>query len=177
MVSLTFVFWMYVVLFCVIGGMRGWAKEILVSFSVILALTLTTLLADYVPFIRDVLAKDNPSLYFWLRSIIVLLLVFFGYQTPNISRFAPKMTREKFQDSLLGAFLGAANGYLIVGTIWFYLHDAQYPFNLITPPDQNTPAGKAALTLLQYMPPRLLGIPAIYFAVVLAFIFVIVVFV
>lgn len=177
MVSLTFIFWMYVVLFCVIGGMRGWAKEILVSFSVILALTLTTLLDHYVPFVRDVLAKANPALYFWLRSIILLLLVFFGYQTPNISRFAPKMTREKFQDILLGAFLGAANGYLIAGTVWFYLHDAAYPFSLITPPDPNTPVGKAALTLLQYMPPRLLGIPAIYFAVVLAFIFVIVVFV
>ncbi len=177
MVSLTFVFWMYVVLFAIIGGMRGWAKEILVSFSVILALTLTTLLDHYVPFIRDVLAPNNPSLYFWLRAIILILLVFFGYQTPNISRFAPKMTREKFQDILLGVVLGALNGYLIAGTVWFYLHDANYPFALITPPDQNTPLGKAALTLLQYMPPRVLGIPAIYFAVVLAFIFVIVVFI
>ena len=177
MVSLTFVFWMYVVLFAVIGGMRGWAKEILVSFSVILALTLTTLLDRYVPFVRDVLAVQNKALYFWLRTLILCALVFFGYQTPNISRFAPKMTREKFQDILLGAVLGALNGYLIAGTIWFYLHDASYPFNLITPPDANTPMGKVALALLQYMPPRVLGIPAIYFAVVLAFIFVIVVFI
>jgi len=176
-VSLSFVFWMYVILFAVIGGMRGWAKEILVSFSVILALTLTTLLDHYVPFVRDVLGKQNPVLYFWLRALILCMLVFFGYQTPNISRFAPKMTREKFQDILLGAVLGALNGYLIAGTIWFYLHDAQYPFSLITPPDGNTPVGKAALAMLQYMPPRVLGIPAIYFAVVLAFIFVIVVFV
>jgi uncharacterized membrane protein required for colicin V production len=168
---------MYVALFAVIGGMRGWAKEILVSFSVILALTLTTLLDHYVPFVRDVLAVENKALYFWLRTIILCALVFFGYQTPNISRFAPKMTREKFQDILLGAVLGALNGYLIAGTIWFYLHDAVYPFNLITPPDANTPIGKAALALLQYMPPRVLGIPAIYFAVVLAFIFVIVVFI
>jgi hypothetical protein len=87
------------------------------------------------------------------------------------------MTREKFQDILLGAFLGGLNGYLIAGTIWFYLHDASYPFPLITPPDANTITGKTALTLLQYMPPRVLGIPAIYFAVVAAFIFVIVVFI
>ena len=177
MVSLTFVFWMYVVLFAVIGGMRGWAKEILVSFSVILALTLTTLLDHYVPFVRDVLGKDSPVLYFWLRTLVLFMLVFFGYQTPNISRFAPKMTREKFQDILLGVVLGALNGYLIAGTVWFYLHDASYPFPLITSPDGNTPLGKAALAMLQYMPPRVLGIPAIYFAVVLAFIFVIVVFV
>ena len=59
MVSLSFVFWMYVVLFSIIGGMRGWAKELMVSFSVILAMTFTTLLSNYVPFIRDVLQKDN----------------------------------------------------------------------------------------------------------------------
>jgi uncharacterized membrane protein required for colicin V production len=176
-VSLTFVFWMYVVLFGIIGGMRGWAKELVVSFSVILALTLVTLLEHYVPFVRDVLKQDSPALYFWLRSLILTLLVFFGYQTPNIARFASKMNREKVQDILLGAFLGAINGYLIAGTIWFYMFEAGYPFQAILPPDQNTAVGKAALTLLQYMPPRVLGIPAIYFAVVVAFIFVIVVFI
>lgn len=57
MVSLSFVFWMYVILFSIIGGMRGWAKELLVTFSVILALTFTTLLDHYVPFVRDVLKR------------------------------------------------------------------------------------------------------------------------
>jgi len=31
MMSIIYVFWMYVLLFAVIGGMRGWAKELLVS--------------------------------------------------------------------------------------------------------------------------------------------------
>jgi uncharacterized membrane protein required for colicin V production len=176
MVSLAFVFWMYVVLFAVIGGIRGWAKEILVSFSVILALTFITLLSNYIPFIRDVLQKDNTVLYFWLRTIILAVLVFFGYQTPNISRFAAKMTREKLQDIILGVVIGALNGYLIAGTIWFYMADAGYPF----PGTISAPIGdfaKVAEAMLHYMPPKLLGIPGIYFAVVVAFMFVIVVFV
>ncbi|HEX7541626.1 MAG TPA: CvpA family protein [Anaerolineales bacterium] len=176
MVSLSFVFWMYVILFGIIGGMRGWAKELLVTFSVILALTFTTLLEHYVPFVRDVLQKDSAALYFWLRAIILGLLVFFGYQTPHISRFAPKMTREKFQDILLGVFLGAINGYLIAGTIWYYMADAGYPFpQIITAPSGDI--AKVAEAMLHYMPPKLLGIPGIYFAVVIAFIFVIVVFI
>jgi uncharacterized membrane protein required for colicin V production len=176
MVSLAFIFWMYVVLFSIIGGMRGWAKEIMVSFSVILALTFTTLLSNYIPFIRDVLQKDNKSLYFWLRTIILILLVFFGYQTPNIARFAAKMTREKLQDVILGAVIGALNGYLIAGTIWFYMADAGYPFtNAITAPSGDL--AKVAEAMLHYMPPKLLGIPGIYFAVVVAFMFVIVVFI
>lgn len=176
MVSLTFVFWMYVVLFSVIGAMRGWAKELLVSFSVILALTFLTLLERYVPFVQNLRSADTTAL-FWLRSIILTLLVFFGYQSPNIARFAPKMTREKLQDVLLGIFLGCINGYLVMGTLWYYLHDAAYPFPAITPPVEGTAAGNAALNLLKYMPPRLLGVPAIYFAVVLAFVFVLVVFI
>lgn len=176
MVSLTFVFWMYVVLFSVIGAMRGWAKELLVSFSVILALTFVTLLERYVPFVQNLRGADTTAL-FWLRSIILALLVFFGYQSPNIARFAPKMTREKLQDVLLGIFLGCINGYLVVGTLWYYLHDAGYPFHAIIAPVEGTAAGNAALNLIKYLPPRLLGVPAIYFAVVLAFVFVLVVFI
>jgi uncharacterized membrane protein required for colicin V production len=175
MVSLAFVFWMYVVLFAVIGGMRGWAKELLVSFSVLLALTFSTLLTNYIPFIKD-MQRDSKVLYFWLRSIILVMLVFFGYQTPNIERFAAKMTREKIQDIILGVIIGAFNGYLIAGTIWLYMANAEYPFkNFISAPAENV--AHAAEAMLNYMFPKLLGIPGIYFAVVIAFIFVIVVFI
>lgn len=177
MVSLSVVFWMYVTLFAIIGGMRGWARELLVSFSVILALTFTTLLESYIPFIRDVLKPDSPVLYFWLRFMVIGLLVFFGYQTPNIPRFAAKMNREKIQDVLLGIFIGAFNGYLIVGTIWFFMSEADYPFKVISAPEVGSQIEKVAHAMLQYMPPKILGIPGIYFAVVVAFIFVIVVFI
>jgi hypothetical protein len=86
------------------------------------------------------------------------------------------MTREKLQDIILGAVIGAFNGYLIAGTIWLYMSDAGYPFpNAITPPSGDI--ATAANAMLHYMAPHLLGIPGIYFAVVIAFIFVIVVFV
>lgn len=176
MVSLTVVFWMYVILFAIIGGMRGWARELLVVFSVILALTFSTLLNNYIPFIRQ-MREDSPILYFWLHAIILVLLVFFGYQTPNLPRFASKMNREKLQDVLLGIILGALNGYLIIGTLWFYMDQGNYPFSFITQPDPTSHIGQVARNLLEFMPPRILGIPGIYFAVVLAFIFVLVVFI
>jgi lysylphosphatidylglycerol synthetase-like protein (DUF2156 family) len=174
--SLAVVFWMYLILFAIIGGMRGWAKEILVSFSVVLALAFTALLEHYVPFIRDVLLPQNSVVLFWLRTIILIMLVFFGYQTPNIARFSPKMAREKLEHSILGAVIGAINGYLIAGTIWFYMADAKYPFASTVSAPTGTVAA-IANNMLRYMPPNLLGIPAIYFAVVVAFIFVIVVFI
>ncbi len=176
MMSLAVVFWMYVIVFAVIGGLRGWAKEIMVSFSVILALAFTALLEHYVPFVRDVLLPQKSTTLFWMRSIILILLVFFGYQTVNFQRFAGKFTREKLEHAILGTFIGALNGYLIAGTIWSYMSDAKYPFANIV----SAPTGAIATlsdNMLRFMPPDLLGIPGIYFAVVVAFIFVIVVFV
>jgi len=178
MVSLTFMFWMFVVLFGVIGAMRGWAKELLVAFSMILALAFMRLLESHVPFVRTLIEAQSIDAIFWMRVIIVIVLVFFGYQTVALPRFATKAAREKLQDLLLGFVFGAFNGYLIAGTLWFYMHEANYPFlTYIVPPDPNTEMGRAAENLLPYLAPRLLGEPAIYFAVILAFIFVLVVFI
>ena len=175
MVSLTFVFWMLVTLFALIGMMRGWAKELMVVFSLILTLAFNVLLRRWLP-IMNAFADDDQTL-FWIRSIILIVLVFFGYQSVGLPRFAGKAAREKLQDSLLGFVFGALNGYLVVGTLWFYIDQARYPFDYIQAPDTSTEMGIVAMNLLQVMPPRMLGEPAIYFAVILAFIFVIVVFI
>ncbi|MGC1375465.1 MAG: CvpA family protein [Anaerolineales bacterium] len=176
MISLIVVFWMFVVLFGVIGAFRGWAKELLVVFSVVLALLLNFLLKKYVPIISQLPDKE-PAL-FWIRALILVVLVFFGYQTVGMQHFAGKAAREKLQDSLLGFVFGAANGYLVVGTLWFYLDQAIYlSSSYITSPVAGDPMGDAAINLLLAMPPRLMGEPVIYFVVALAFVFVIVVFV
>ncbi len=179
MISISVVFWIMVVLFAIIGGIRGWAREILVTFAVILAMFILTVLERFVPFIRDTLPVSAPTSLFWLRVIVVLVLVFFGYQTPNLPRLAEsgRFVRERLQDLLLGFFLGAVNGFLIWGTIWFYLNDAAYPFPIVTAPDPATPFGQAALRLLPYLAPHWLATPTIYFAVAIAFVFVMVVFI
>lgn len=174
MMSLAFVFWMFVVLFGIIGAMRGWVKELLVAFSVLLCLALNLLLRKYVPPISSL--DEGDIGLFWVRTLILTLLVFFGYQTIHIPGLTSKMAREKLQDTLLGAVFGMLNGYLVVGTIWHYIHQAGYPFTYIQPPDPTSPMGKAAIDLLPYLPPLLLGEPGIYFAVIIAFIFVLVVF-
>lgn len=169
---------MYVGFFGLIGAMRGWARELLVSFSVILSLFVVAVMERFVPFIRDNLMVNSPDSYFWLRSIILVTLVFFGYQTPNFPRVANsgRFIRDKFQDVLLGLFIGAVNGYLVFGSLWSFLDQAGYPFSFIIPPDMNTELGIAAQKLLVYMPPELLGTPVIYFAVAIAFVFVLVIF-
>ena len=175
MISLNFAFWLLVILFGLIGMMRGWAKELLVSFSVILALAFNSLLQRYIPLVKS-LPADGTAI-FWIRIIILIVLVFFGYQTVGLPRFASKANREKLQDSLLGFVLGALNGFLIFGTVWFYLAEAKYPFDYVSAPIPGTPMGDAAKNLMPLLAPHLLGEPAVYFAVMLCFIFVLVVFI
>ncbi len=178
MVSLGFFFFFLVAFFGVIGAMRGWAKEMLVTFSVVLAVFIITVLERYVPVVYGSFAKPGSIPQFWMRVTILVILVFFGYQTPNLPKLAgARFVREHLQDILLGLFLGAFNGFLIVGTVWFYLHEAGYPFPYITPPVAGTEMGDAALRLLPWLAPRWLGPPVIYFAVALSFLFVIVVFI
>jgi uncharacterized membrane protein required for colicin V production len=175
MMSIVYIFWMYVVLFAVIGAMRGWAKELLVAFSVITALAVNLLLEKYIPLVRDL--EDNSSSVFWIRTLILLSLVYFGYQTVAIARFASKAARERLQDSLFGAVLGGINGYLVAGTVLFYNHVGGYPYSKIISPATDPAVIQAVDLMMKYMPPRLLGEPGIYFAVIIVLIFIIVVYI
>ncbi len=178
MVYLNFIFFCFVILFAIIGAMRGWAKEMMVTASAVLGLFIITVLETYVKGLSETFAVPGSQAQFWLRVALIVLLTFFGYQTPNLPRIgAERFARERLQDSLLGIFLGALNGYLIVGSIWYFLSQANYnAISYIIPPDPNSVPGQAAIKLLAWMAPAWLGVPFIYFAIALAFVFVIVVF-
>jgi uncharacterized membrane protein required for colicin V production len=167
---------MYVVLFALIGAMRGWAKEILVSAGVVVALFVVTVIENYVPIISESLI---PQSTFWVRIGVLGILTFFGYQGPNLRRLieSGRFVRDRFEDILLGGFLGAVNGYLIFGSAWFFLHEAGYPFDWISAPDPITEAGQKAMQIIKFLPPQWLEGPIIYIAVAIAFVFILVVFI
>jgi len=180
MMSLLVVFYLFVFLFAVIGAMRGWAKEMLVIFSVILALAFISVIELLIPVLGPFITS-NPVLQYYIRIGVVIILVFFGYQSPRIARLAKASEkRDRIQDVLLGFIMGAVSGYMVVGTIWYFANVANYPLleNYVIPPSQQVAGGDAALRLIRVLPPVWLGKPPnIYIAVVLAFIFVIAVFV
>lgn len=180
MVSLNVMLYIFILLFALIGAMRGWAKEVLVTFSIILALFTLNVMESFVPFFKETIKVAQPATVFWIRTGILSALVFFGYQTPKIPRLVEsgRFVRNAIQDMLLGFCFGALNGYLVFGTIWYYLHFAAYPFSFVIPPDAATASGQAALRMIELLPPAwLMGTPAIYFAVAICFVIVLVVFI
>ncbi len=175
MMTLNFAFWVLIFLFAIIGTMRGWAKELLVTFAVIVGLFILSIMQRFAPESLRVFLLSPGKTQFWIQTAIVLFLAFFGYQTPNLARIPQgRFIREKFSDALLGFFLGALNGFLIVGSLWYFMEMAKYPFTPnITPPPTD-------IVILKYLPPKILmanNSPTIYFAVAVSFIFVLVVFI
>lgn len=168
-------FWMFVCLFGVVGAMRGWAKELLVVFSGVIALAVNVLLFRHFPLLRDL--PDNSLSLFWSRSLIIITLVYFGYQTAaSVVLLASKAAREKLSDSLFGAVMGGINGYLIAGSLLAYFHLADYPYKNIIAPAADANFSEIVAGMMVTMPPNLLGEPGIYFVALILLIFILVVY-
>ncbi len=173
MIPIETVFIAMVFLFGIIGTLRGWAKELLVIFSVILARFVEYVMWTYVPVLSAAFQGLDPDLWLYVRLGIFTIIVAFGYATTVISAtLHAKARKEKLQDTLLGFFLGLINGYFIAGTLWGFLSDIGYNVWGMVPPTTDL-----SQMIVAYLPLAWLSGPQLFIAVAAAFIFVIVVFV
>ncbi len=166
-------FWMMIAVFALVGAMRGWDRESLVTFSAIVALFLRMVFSTYVPFVREFLNSRSPTGQFQIYSMLIIFMAFVGYAGPVLStRLAPKASSKKVQDTLLGGVIGALNGYLIVGSIWYFLHAAGYgQFGILPPPEGSI----AYIIATKYLPPVWLSPVLLLITVALSFVFVLIV--
>jgi ABC-type multidrug transport system fused ATPase/permease subunit len=183
-VPLSTVFFGFVILFAIVGALRGWMKELLVTFSVVLARFIEVIGLLYVPIIDAYFAQlrqnDKPA-WFYLRLFIFGILVAAGYATTRVSsRLGQRARKEEFQDTLLGLFLGLINGYLITGYVWSFMHELGYNIWGITGPQTETVQNM----IDRYLPSAWLesNVPPenpviLFIAVAVSFSFVLIVFV
>jgi uncharacterized membrane protein required for colicin V production len=179
MVSLAVLFYIFILIFALIGATRGWAKEVTVTFSVLLALFILTVLQSFIP-VLDTYLKNSPTESQVIFQMLILgVIVFIGYQTPNLPVFAQnqQIKRGQTQDVILGFLIGAFNGYMIFGSIWYFINNGGYPFDFLLAPIAGTKAGEAAMQIIPYLPPTWLMPPGIYFAIAISFLFVLMVFI
>lgn len=177
MVSLVVLFWLFIILFGVIGAMRGWSKEVLVTSALVMGLFLNAILGTYVAFYQNLLANEPPATQFIVLALPLLLLAFAGYQSPRLTALQGKLARERIEGILLGLVVGLLNGYLLVGSVLFYLYATGYPTTLVSPPPEGSELASQLGNMMAFLPPALLTIPYVYFAVAAISILIIVVFV
>ncbi len=175
MIQLSTVMYGMVMLFGVVGFSRGWTKEIIASTGVVLALF--TIEQFNAVFLEPLTSGADPAQKFYLYAAILLIITFFAYQTP--ARFEKKTHRRRamreggLQEGLLGAVLGGLNGYLVIGSLWYYMRQQAYPLA----PNIRSPLPGTLSEAMQYNLPLdwLLNGNLLTLIVVLLFLFVIIV--
>jgi hypothetical protein len=116
-------------LFATVGFMRGWTKELIATAGIVLALFT---LKQFETIFIDPLTDGNQQSKFYLQATILIALCFFAYQTPpEAFRGGGRRSsnRESLQEGILGALVGGLNGYLFVGSLWWFMDNLEYPLN------------------------------------------------
>jgi hypothetical protein len=158
-------FYTIVVIFAVIGLVRGAHRELGNSIIFMYMVALFGLASQQGWFRRAVevasIFGSNPAQLdeatFILIVTIFTTVVVVTYQGVTFDFSAKRITG--FFGVLAGLAVGALNGYLIAGTFWHYANVFGYPFNLLTGP--LTATGQA---LLPFLPPAIFPNP-VYWAV------------
>lgn len=137
MVSLTFVFWFMVVFFTLIGYLRGWQREVIALSGLIASLAALVQFGDSITRLVGALtgtiqaAANDPMAFrrqqFWIQAIFHSAIAFSSYQV--VARLADQATggrlgerlRSGLERRIVGALIGAMNGYLAIGGLWGFL--------------------------------------------------------
>lgn len=137
MVQLYSMLWVTAAFFGVIGIIRGLRREMIALAGIILALFA---LFQFDAILRGVFLASVPrDQAFFVQVGLFGTVVYFAYQTRMFGGGRDDDDRGprtgRVQDAILGGLLGALNGYLIWGAVWYFLDINDYPFaGLITAP-------------------------------------------
>ena len=172
MIQLASFLWIMVVLFALIGFVRGSTKEIIALTGIILALFLVEQFRDVL--LSPLVAGARLDQQFYLYAGVLLVVTLAAYQTPErFEKTRRHKGREGLQEGLLGALFGGINAYLFFGSLWYYMDNLGYPLNpSITAP----PLGSASAQFVNQLPlVWLLEGNLLTLAVIILFLFVIIV--
>ncbi len=133
MVSILALFWTFVVVFGLMGFLRGWAKELINTIALIWGITFVTVMERYFP--AQIFPQGQSAAAFYTRALVVTVVLFFGFHSPRFRQIQARTKRETVRDMLLGFVLGLFNGFLLMSTLLYYLKQAGYPLPWIIPPE------------------------------------------
>jgi hypothetical protein len=141
MIQLSTMMWVLALFFAIAGWVRGWNKELIATAGIVLALFA---LFQFDTLLRGtLLAGVDRDQVFFVQIGIFIAIVFFAYQTRTLIG-GRRGSAENLQESLLGAILGFINGYLIWGSIWYFLDINEYPWEgWFTAPAPGSPSDNA----------------------------------
>ncbi len=132
---------MLVGVFAAVGIIRGYPKELGVTTTILVALLILTRWGDEIlkaidsflmTFTESSILFEGPVSDMIQSSfyiLIFIIIVFISYHGETLA-FAGTPPKGPFGVAL-NLISGLLNGYLISGTMWYYLHIFNYPFQMV----------------------------------------------
>ncbi|MCY3780163.1 MAG: hypothetical protein OXG78_07640 [Chloroflexi bacterium] len=150
MISLVSMMWATALFFALAGAVRGWRGEITAAAGVILGFFA---ILQFDNLLRGSLyLLLTNELTFLLQTVFYLGVVVTAYRSRMA--FQPDNTARGKRSAFFGALAGFFNGYMIAGSIWYFLDVNRYPFAwLVSAPAEPS----ASFQSLGVMPVVLLG--------------------
>lgn len=154
MISLGAFLWFMIGLFTIVGFLRGFTKEFVALAGIILALFT---LVQFEDFFDNLGRGSGNEQIFYVKSLFLLVVAFFSYQTPpervTPSRRGRRDNRDEWQNRILGGLLGGFNAYLVFGSLWYFMDQLQYPLspNISAPPEGSSSDALASNLPLVWM--------------------------
>ena len=156
MVPIELAWFIIVFIFGVVGIVRGFLKELgVTTVMLVMLFGVITFENRLTPLLTRVATRVAPGdvatlqAGFWLVLIVTTAFVSYHGHTLEV----PGNPIKGPLGAALNLGVGLVNGYLIAGSVWFYLHRLGYPL-LSIPPECLTPVAQALIPLL---PPKLLA--------------------
>lgn len=186
MIELHVLVWVLAAFFAYMGSQRGWTKELISMAGIVLGLFA---MYQFDGLIRvTLLGQLPPDQRFYLQSLLFLIVVFFAYQSRALVGHEATRARtgtdgrDPLQSRVLGGIAGLVNGYLVGGTIWYFLDINRTPVGTypLDPYVVAPVSGSASALALQNLPLYVLtqnsgGGDLLSLAVVILFIIVLVI--
>ncbi|PJF44179.1 MAG: hypothetical protein CUN55_05355 [Phototrophicales bacterium] len=155
MIELSAFLWFNILLFGVIGYMRGFSKEFVALAGIILALFV---LVEFESFFETLGRGSGSEQIFYVKALFLLVVTFFAYETPP-ERVTPSKrrgrsdNRDAWQNRILGVLLGGFNAYLVFGSLWYFMDQLAYPLSpsVSTPPPDSASAEMVSALPLVWM--------------------------
>ncbi len=127
------------IVFGIVGWVRGFFRELGITVIIFATLIALYFLDRFVtPRVPDMLA-------FALQVGVLIFGVLIAYQGQTLTYQGKDP--PGWEGDIWGILIGLFNGWLVIGTLWFYINRHNYPLISIKPP-----LSGLALTLLGYLP-------------------------
>jgi uncharacterized membrane protein required for colicin V production len=156
---------MVLLFFAIVGMVRGYAKELGSTLVILVAMFVLTQFGETAlrilsPGVASTVGIKDTSANLNLLNMLLLqgvfvAIIFAAYQGETLA-FEGRSLQGP-EGAILSLALGVINGYLVAGTLWYYLDHYKYPVGSLFKP----PLSPLAEAIIPYLPPNVLGAGAL----------------